>query len=124
MAALCPSSERQVAVLTSEGRVLFWQLEFYEVGTYSAVHGQDIGEGEDGSLAVMSSRPVKGPPVMVELERAWEEGGKEEEEEEEEEENFWQLESCGWTLADYIAPHWFTPLPGKSLCQFKWGHLA
>ena len=29
--ALCPTSEKRVAVLTSEGRILLWNLEFEQV---------------------------------------------------------------------------------------------
>jgi hypothetical protein len=29
--AVCPTSEKRVAVLTSEGRILFWDIEFDKV---------------------------------------------------------------------------------------------
>ena len=105
LATLCPSSEMQVAVLTSEGRVLFWQLEFHQVGLSNG----SLGRGQEDSLAVMSSRPISAPKPMVDLEKAWEEGGHLEDEEEEEE--MWQLGKC-WTLSDSIAPHWFSPPTG------------
>lgn len=31
--AFCPTTEQQVAVLTSEGRILFWDVEFEQVCT-------------------------------------------------------------------------------------------
>jgi len=105
LASLCPSSEMQVAVLTSEGRVLFWQLEFHQVG----VSSNSLGCGQEDSLTVLSSRPVTVPKPMVDLEKTWEEGGNLEEEDE----DVWQLEKSCWTLSDSMAPHWFSPATGN-----------
>lgn len=93
--ALCPASETRVAVLTSEGRVLFWEVEFQHVGTY----GQDLTE-DDAIPTMLTAHPVKGVG-LVDL------GG-------EEDEGVGGLtESRGLSLSDIIAPHWFLPPDGE-----------
>lgn len=52
--ALCPSSEMQVAVLTSEGRVLLWEVEFYQVG----INRRDSAEEEDALPSMLTAHPV------------------------------------------------------------------
>lgn len=34
---VCPTSEKRVAVLTSEGRILFWDVEFEKVRCLGAI---------------------------------------------------------------------------------------
>lgn len=88
--AVCPSSEMQVAVLTSEGRVLFWEVEFQQVG----IHGRDFLE-DDALPTMLSARPMKGAGLVNVGEQEGEDEGV--------------AEVRGLSLADTIAPHWFTP---------------
>lgn len=43
--AMCPVSEKRVAVLTSEGRILVWGVEFEQVG----MRGESGNNGGRGS---------------------------------------------------------------------------
>ena len=55
--ALCPISEKRVAVLTSEGRVLVWGVEFEQVGMRggSGNKGGGEGGGEKGAIVVLEN---------------------------------------------------------------------
>lgn len=88
--AVCPSTELKVAVLTSEGKILFWETTFENVG----IHGERIIE-EDGvqPLTLISALPAKT-----------------------EEERVIGEISTGLRLSDSISPHWFTPIDGKFVC--------
>lgn len=100
--ALCPSSETQVAVLTSEGRILFWNVEFQQIGTYSGSSGQAFGINEECSPVLLTPCPVRTVNAVEE----WEEEGEEE---------VWGMLSAGArTLSYSIAPHWFLPPNGKA----------
>lgn len=97
--ALSPSSETQVAVLTSEGRILFWEVEFHQVGTCS---GQELGISDNSLPVLLTPCPVKGVRIVTMGEK-WEEEGE-----------GWDLGSAGGrTLSQCIAPHWFVPPDGK-----------
>ncbi len=95
--ALCPASETRVAVLTSEGRILFWEMEFHYVGTF----GQDFME-DDAIPTMLTAHPVKGVG-LVNLEG----------EEDEEVGVGGMMASRGLSLSDIIAPHWFMPPDGE-----------
>ena len=86
--ALCPASETHVAVLTSEGRILFWEVEFHQVGMY----GRDSVEDE-AIPTMLTAHPVKEEGLGEGLEDAGELGGV-----------------C---LSDIISPHWFVPPEGE-----------
>lgn len=93
--AVCPSSETQVAVLTSEGRILFWEVEFHHAGVY----GRDFTE-EDAPPTLLSARPIKEAGLVNVGEEEVEDEGVGSDDMEE----VW-----GLSLADSIAPHWFIP---------------
>ena len=96
--ALCPSSETQLAVLTSEGKILFWKVEFVQVGIY----GQDLAN-YDPLPTMVTAHPVKGVG-LVNIEG------------EEEDEGIGGVKGVNaLTLSETIAPHWFVPPEGKSL---------
>ena len=92
-----------MAVLTSEGRILFWETEFQQVGQ----HGQDFTE-EDAPPTMLSARPTKGEG-LVDLGE-----GQKEEEKEEDEGVGDMIDAKGLSLADTVAPHWFTPPNSES----------
>lgn len=89
----------QVAVLTSEGRVLLWEVEFYQVG----INRRDSAEEEDALPSMLTAHPV-GRVGLVSVGEE-EEGGVEVGEAE---------QSKGISLADTIAPHWFLPPEGEN----------
>lgn len=89
-----------VAVLTSEGRILFWELEFQQVGVY----GQDFGD-EDPLPTMITARPLRGAG-LVNIEEEDEGVG-----------GVWDVN--GLTLGDSIAPHWFTPPDGESKISYS-----
>lgn len=91
-----------MAVLTSEGRILFWEVEFHQVG----MHGQDFNEDE-AIPTMLTACPVKGMGVA-----SVGPGGEEEEEEDEGIAGVTEL--GGLCLADTIAPHWFVPPEGEA----------
>lgn len=83
--AVCPTTELQTAILTSEGRVTFWHSVFQKIGVY--------GETEDESqLALISALPTNGNGSIGNM-------GNDE---------------GGITLSQSVAPHWFVPPEGKS----------
>lgn len=95
--ALCPATETKVAVLTSEGRILFWEVEFEQIGTY----GQKLME-DDAIPTMLTAHPVKGVG-LVDLGEG-----------EGEDEGIGVVsESRGLSLSDNIAPHWFVPPDGE-----------
>lgn len=84
---VCPSTELQFTILTSEGKLLFWDMGFECVGVY------DGGKGEGGSGAPLSL--VSALPVGIGEERG-------------------MGSQCeGLTLSGSIAPHWFNPSDGE-----------
>lgn len=87
---MCPTTENQVAVFTSEGRILFWNIEFDLVGIYS----KQITEELDSIPTLLTARPVGsiGSKELSILSSNHEQG---------------------LTLGDTISPHWFTPSEGK-----------
>ncbi len=87
-----------MAVLTSEGRLLLWEVEFQQVGVY----GQDTRE--DSLPVMLTAHPVKGVGlVSVEPEKEELRGGVGDME-----------KTPRLTLSESIAPHWFVPPTGKS----------
>ena len=85
--AVCPTTELNVAVLTSEGKLLFWETGFEIVG----IHGERVPEDEGYQvLTLISALPAKSG-----------------------EERLIGEESKGLRLSDSISPHWFTPVDGK-----------
>ena len=78
-------------MLTSEGRILFWECEFDQVGVY----GQQLSE--DLYPALLTAHPVKGVDLVG--------VGAEDE----------GYNDCGQgiSLSDTIAPTWFTPPDGR-----------
>ena len=88
--ALCPTTERRVSVLTSEGKVLLLDLEFVRAGIY----GQE--PTEESSSALLTALPLKGGVAgLVDMGR--------------EDEGYGDGDGIGLTLGDTIAPHWFLP---------------
>lgn len=90
--ALCPTSETCVAVLTSEGRILFWGVEFQWAGQYGRADS-------DEHPAMVTAHPVKGAGLVMVGE---EEGVARE------------TELRGLCLSDTISPHWFVPPDGST----------
>ena len=106
--ALCPSSELQVAILTSEGRVLIWQVEFQQVGTFSGGYSQEFDITNDPLPILLTPRPVKTLKIVT-VGEEWEE---------EEEEDECSVETRGArTLTYSIAPHWFAPPNSKPVAD-------
>ena len=88
--AVCPYSELQVAILTSEGKIMFWETSFEKMGVYGERLQEDFSGGQPVTLisALPSNSSEEGGGVMGE-------------------------ESKGLTLSQSIAPHWFTPPEGE-----------
>lgn len=120
---LCPTSEKSAAVMTSEGRILLWDVEFEQVlhqrcmscskderdslqalkPVYPllpclqvGLHGQEFPD-DASPPPLLSAYPVE--PGLVDLSS---EAGRGEPTEK-------------LTLADTIAPHWFSP-PEGTVC--------
>ena len=87
---VCPYSELQVAILTSEGRMIFWETSFEKIRVYGERLPEDFSGGQPITLisALPSSSSEEGGGVMGE-------------------------ESRGLTLSQSIAPHWFIPPDGE-----------
>jgi hypothetical protein len=95
---LCPTSEKRAAIMTSEGRILLWDVEFEQVGLYGQVFPEDTPPP-----SLLSACPVE--PGLVDLPG---EVGRGEPTEK-------------LTLADTVAPHWFSPPEG---CPSTYAHLS
>ena len=50
---LCPTSEKRVAVMTSEGRILLWDVEFEQVRTHACARINDILSASESSFCHM-----------------------------------------------------------------------
>ena len=85
--AFCPTTEKQVAVLTSEGKILLLDLEFECVGVYGQELTEEIGP------TVLTALPMRAG--LVDLRG--------------EDEGYDDGDGVGLTLGDTIAPHWFFP---------------
>ena len=88
--AFCPTTERRISVLTSEGKILLLDLEFVRVGIY----GQELTE--ENSSTLLTALPLKrGMAELVDTGR--------------DDEGYGDRDGIGLTLEDTIAPHWFLP---------------
>ena len=89
--ALCPTSELQAAILTSDGRVMFWQVMFEKVGLF----GERLEEGSKGTypLTLISALPNTNGDLEVDGSTLGMDSGR-------------------LSLAYSIAPHWFVPPEG------------
>jgi hypothetical protein len=81
-----------VAVLTSEGKILFWEVEFHQVGVYGQTLAQD-----DSVPVMLTAHPVNGVGLMSVGEKSKDV----------------REEMRGLSLSDTISPHWFVPSPGE-----------
>jgi len=88
--AFCPTTERRISVLTSEGKILLLDLEFVRVGIY----GQELTE--ENSSTLLTALPLKrGMAELVDTGR--------------DDVGYGDGDGIGLTLEDTIAPHWFLP---------------
>ena len=93
--AVCPTTELQTAILTSEGRVTFWHSIFQKVGVYS--------ERKDNTDRVQLTL-ISALPTSVNSSTDSDEGGI--------------------TLSQSVAPHWFVPPEGKSCWCVQCWHIV
>ena len=91
--AMCPITEMRVGILTSDGKVMFWESLFERVGQY----GDQQMNQEMTPLTLLSALP-NGDGFNIG------EG------------------SDGLTLSHNIAPHWFTPTDSKSHTHFQYNN--
>ena len=91
---VCPYSELQVAILTSEGKMMFWETSFEKIRVYGERLPEDFNGVQPITLisALPSNSSEKGGGVMGE-------------------------ESKGLTLSQSIAPHWFIPPDGELIVR-------
>ena len=88
---MCPVTENKVAVFTSEGKILFWDIQFDMIGIYSKESTEDLYS----IPTLLSAHPVSVDCIQnMELSCAEHEQGI--------------------TLGDTISPHWFTPPEGET----------
>ncbi|XP_019864425.1 PREDICTED: WD repeat-containing protein 11-like isoform X2 [Amphimedon queenslandica] len=86
--SVCPTTELQLSVLTSEGKLLFWDVGFECMGLYDGRRGEEGGS----PLSLISALPVTNGgdrPIGSSCE--------------------------GLTLSQSIAPHWFNPSDGTNI---------
>ena len=81
---LCPTTETKAAILTSDGKIMFWEGLFERVGVY--------GQGEEGDVAT----PLTLLSALPDGDGYRKGEGSE-----------------GVTLSRNIAPHWFAPADSK-----------
>ena len=95
---VCPTTELQTALLTSEGKVMFWKVQFEQVGLW--------GESEHKETLRDPLTLIGALPVEVGVHQGG--GGGEE---------------GALTLHHSIAPHWFTPPGGDAILDVgSWTH--
>ena len=95
--AFCPTTEKRVAVLTSEGKILLLDLEFECVGIYGQELTEEIGP------TMLTALPMRAGLVgLVDLHG--------------EDEGYDDGDGVGLTLGDTITPHWFFPPDSMCVC--------
>lgn len=100
--ALCPTSELQAAILTSDGRVMFWHVMFEKVGLF----GERLEEGSKGTypLTLISALPNTNGDLEVDGSTLGMDSGR-------------------LSLAYSIAPHWFVPPEGPQMYSLLSAHF-
>ncbi len=91
-------------MLTSEGRILFWECDFEQVGV------SGVSEGAESQLTLLTSHPVRGVD-LVSVGAEVDEG-------------YGADRGQGISLDQTVAPTWFTPPESKLMSGYLLSFLC